>query len=444
MELDKKILGTVKKTLKKFHAKRVLIAVSGGIDSMVLLDVVSKVLDHNSFAVVNVDHDLRPESAQEVEFLRNYCQNNNYQFYTTKWTSQPSDDIGMEAAGRNFRYKYFAKIMYEDKFDTLLTAHHANDLAENILMKMIRSGNVYEVTSLKQQRTFESGQLVRPLLDFSKLQLREYAKKHDIDHVQDETNFENITMRNRLRNNIFPELQKENGQMLSHFRLFDQQLTALINIAVSQFQQIQSAMKIKITSDRIEGKISPLQTLDSDQQTLFWGGFFTRNLDIPVSNKQVLQIINVVVSDNPNASVDLEDGWKFVRSYNDFLVSSDLGEVDYCYELKINESLLVNDQKITLRECAKEEANIIVDKLPTQIILRNRRNGDKLLINSGRHQKLSKRFINEKVPEYQRSKIPILLFDNQVVWVEKIYKLSDYLKKGNYFLKIDFEDEVEK
>lgn len=442
MELDKKILGTVKKNLKKFQAKRVLIAVSGGVDSMVLLDVASKIIPREAFAVVNVDHNLRPESANEVEFLRKYCQKNNYHFYTTKWTSQPSDDIGMEAAGRNFRYQYFAKIMCEDNFDTLLTAHHANDLAENILMKMIRSGNVYEVTSLKQQRSFESGQLVRPLLSFSKAELRNYAKKHDIDHVQDETNFENITMRNRLRNNIFPKLQKENGQLLSHFGLFDQQLTALINIAVAQFQQIQADMGIKISPNMIAGKIKPLKKLDPDQQTLFWGSFFTRNLDVPVSNKQVSQIINIVVSDNPNATIDLEAGWKFVRSYDDFLLSNDLTTTDYSYEVEINKPLLLNNKQFVLRRCSKEDADIVVDDLPKKIILRNRRDGDKLLINSGMHQKLSKRFINEKVPEYQRSKIPILLFDNQVVWVEKIYKLSDYLKKGNYFLKIDFEDEV--
>lgn len=442
MELETKLLGTVRKTLKKYHAKRLLVAVSGGVDSMVLLDLIARIVDKDSFAVINVDHNLRPESAAEVEFLRQHCQKNSYKFYTTKWTDQPDDDVGMEAAGREFRYQYFANIMDKDNYDTLLTAHHANDLAENVLMKMIRSGNVYEVTSLKQQRPFENGQLVRPLLDFSKSELRSYAKKLDIDHVQDETNFENITMRNRLRNNIFPELQKENGQMLSHFRLFDQQLTALIDLAVTQFATIQSNMQVTITSHSIEGRLSPLKVLDDNQQTLFWGGFFTRNLDIPVSNKQVEQIITVIMGDSPNASIDLEDGWKFIHSYDNFLLSDQAVNDDYSYDIKIGESLMINGRKFLLEECSKDDATIITNSLPQEITLRNRRIGDKLIISDDRHQKLSKRFINEKVPEYKRSKIPLLLFDNQVVWVEKIYKLGDYLKKGNYFLKIDFEDEV--
>jgi len=185
-----------------------------------------------------------------------------------------------------------------------------------------------------------------------------------------------------------------------------------------------------------------LKVLDDNQQTLFWGGFFTRNLDIPVSNKQVEQIITVIMGDSPNASIDLEDGWKFIRSYDNFLLSDQAVNDDYSYDIKIGESLMINGRKFLLEECSKDDATIITNSLPQEITLRNRRIGDKLIISDDRHQKLSKRFINEKVPEYKRSKIPLLLFDNQVVWVEKIYKLGDYLKKGNYFLKIDFEDEV--
>ncbi|WP_125761914.1 tRNA lysidine(34) synthetase TilS [Companilactobacillus hulinensis] len=442
MESDKVILGTVRKVLKKYHAKRVLVAVSGGIDSMVLLDVIAKIIPADSFGVVNVDHDLRPSSASEVEFVRAYCDDHGYKFYTTKWTNKPDDEVGMEAAGRDFRYNFFATIMNSDNFDTLLTAHHANDLAENILMKMIRSGNIYEVVSLKQERKFASGQLVRPLLDFSKQQLKHYGKDHDINHVQDETNFENITMRNRLRNNIFPELQSENGQLLSHFRLFDRQLVALIDLAVSQFQQIEQNMEINSDNSSIRGLLNPVKVLDSEQQTLFWGSFFTRKLDVSVSNRQIEQIITVISGADPNAEIDLEDGWRFIRSYNNFLINKPEKIEQSQVEMVLNQPVIFQNRQFVLKEATVDDATFSVSKIPKQIVLRNRNDGDKLLISNGKHQKISKRFINEKVPEYQRDKFPIILFDNQVVWVEKIYKISDYLKKGNYFFKIDI-DEVE-
>ena len=438
MELDKRIIGTVRKVLQKYQAKKVLVAVSGGVDSMVLLNVIAQVVPTNNFAVVNVDHDLRPESAGEVKFVKDFCHSKNYRFFTTKWTHQPDGDIGMEAAARKFRYGFFKKIMATEGFDTLLTAHHGNDLAENILMKLIRSGNAYEVVSLKERRLFASGQILRPLLNFSKKELSEYADIHDLKHVQDETNFDNITMRNRLRNNIFPELQKENGQMLMHFRFFDQQINALVRIAMKQFGEIEAAMDLSETNQKICGLIKPVLELDQEQQTLFWGNFFTkRRLDIAISNKQINQIIQILVGDDANASIDLEDSWQFIRTYDRFVIQKVQAQNMTEIQVQLDKPAILNHKSLTVSE-VNDGGTLSVANIPRRITLRTRRNGDKLLLSNGQHQKLSKRFINEKIPEYERDNYLILLFDNRIVWVEKIYKMSDYLKKGNKHYQINF------
>jgi len=352
-------------------------------------------------------------------------------------TDKPQGDIGMEAAAREFRYDFFAETMRTQKFDTLLTAHHGNDLAENILMKLIRSGNAYEVVSLKQERPFAKGQIVRPFLDFSKRELAEYADIHDINHVQDETNFANITMRNRLRNNIFPELQKENGQLLSHFRFFDQQLTALIDLAKQRFSQVEQAMNLDETPSQISGSIAPVLTLDSEQQTLFWGNFFTkRQLDLTISNRQIDQIIEILVGNEANAAIDLENSWQFIRTYDKFVVkkvvTQDLTELD----LQVGQTVEFGNHQLTISEGDVDDTLSVAEK-PQAITLRTRRDGDKLLLADGQHQKLSKRFINEKIPKYERDNYLVLLFDNQIVWVEKIYNMGDYLKKGNKHYKIN-------
>ncbi|KRN97936.1 tRNA lysidine(34) synthetase TilS [Companilactobacillus kimchiensis] len=438
MELDNRIIGTVRKTLKKYQAQKVLIAVSGGVDSMVLLNVIAQILPTDKFGIVNVDHDLRPESAAEVKFVQDYCLKNDYQFFTTKWLNKPNDDIGMEAAARKFRYDFFEEVMKNDNFDTLLTAHHGNDLAENILMKLIRSGNAYEVVSLKERRDFNKKQIVRPFLDFAKQELSEYADIHNIKHVQDETNFANVTLRNRLRNNIFPELQKENGQLLGHFRFFDQQLTALIELAKQQFLQIEHLMELTENNQQIVGLIKPILTLNQEQQTLFWGNFFTkRRLDITVSNRQINQIIEIIVGNDANASVNLENSWQFIRTYDQFVVkkvqTQDLREL----KLQLDQSVKFDNKQMTISETTDDES-LAWNKKPQKITLRTRRDGDKLLISNGQHQKLSKRFINEKIPGYERDNYLVLLFDNQIVWVEKIYNMGDYLKKGNKHYKINF------
>ncbi|MCS6105680.1 tRNA lysidine(34) synthetase TilS, partial [Clostridium botulinum] len=87
-----------------------------------------------------------------------------------------------------------------------------------------------------------------------------------------------------------------------------------------------------------------------------------------------------------------------------------------------------------------DDYTLSVEHVPKTITLRTRRDGDRLLLADGKHQKLSKRFINAKVPEYERNDYLVLLFDNQIVWVEKIYNMGDYLKKGNLHYKINLDE----
>lgn len=434
------MVSSVKQFLNKNQAKRVLIAVSGGVDSMVLTDIMLRIWNKDDLAVVNVDHDLRPESRSEVEFVEQYCQEQGIAFYTTKW-NRDLDGLGMEAAAREFRYDFFKKIMREQNFDTLLTAHHANDLSENILMKLIRSGNVYEVTSLKKRRKFSSGQLLRPLLDFSKPELRNYASKYQLGHIQDETNFENITMRNRLRNEIFPQLQKENGQLLKHFNLFETQLNALIKLADAQFSQIEDAMQLRQEPNQLSGELGPLKQLDDSQQTLFWGRLFTNKFPkLSISNRQIQQIITIVTGQKPNAEVNLENGWNFERAYTKFHLKQIQQNSEYNLSIEIGKEYQVNGRIFKLEPATADTATIAFSHKPKQIVLRSRKNGDRLLINNSKHQKLSKRFINEKIPEDKRKILPILIFDNEIVWVEKIYNIGDYLKKNTVFYKITFKE----
>ena len=440
MKKELNLVGQVKRVLQQFHAKKVLIAVSGGVDSMVLTDVVQRIWPHEQIGVVNVDHDLRPESRSETAFVKQYCQDHQINFYTAKWNHNHSD-VGMEAVARQFRYDFFAEIMETGKFDTLLTAHHANDLSENILMKLVRSGNVYEVTSLKSQRPFASGQLLRPLLSFSKADIQDFAVSHKIAHVQDETNFEDITMRNRLRNHIFPELQSENGQLLPHFELFNQQLCALIKLADQKFSEIEFAMNLTDSKNSLRGLLKPVLDLDADQQSLFWGSLFTRRLSqVYVSNKQIQQIISIVAGDQPNASINLEDGWVFERSYDEFVIHQDSEFEGFELSIELDHKYQLGDRVFSISESTPEQATFSTENMPKHIVLRTRHDGDRLTIGLHKHQKLSKRFINEKIPSDERQKLAILLMDNEIVWVEKIYNIGEYLKKRSKFFKIDFDE----
>ncbi|WP_099975230.1 tRNA lysidine(34) synthetase TilS [Lactobacillus terrae] len=438
-----KMVHDVKRQLNKFSANRILVAVSGGVDSMVLLQTIEEICDKSDFAVINVDHDLREQSKFDTDFVQKYCKDKGITFYSSIWNHQGDISKGMEVQAREYRYNYFYNVMSTENFDTLLTAHHQNDIAENILMKMIRSGNLYEISSLKVRRPFKEFQIVRPLLNFSKQDIKEIADQEEIDFVEDETNSEDITIRNRIRNSVLPLFEEENGQYLEHFELFDKQLKGLLQLGNRYFDQLEQKMNVQVSSDDISGLVSPVFDLNDEQSSLFWGRFFTKNLTaIKVSNRQIEMITSIIKSDRPNLKVDLDKGHVFLKSYDKFSINVQSKKKNqFTKNISINEMVKIDNKKILIESCPEEDADFSTDNSDPLIELRNRIDGDLLLIQDGHHQKLSRRLIDKKVPKERRDKLLVLSINNQVVWVEKNYRLRDYLNNGNYFWKVKFEED---
>ena len=108
------------------------------------------------------------------------------------------------------------KVVKEINADYLLTAHHGDDLLENILLKLIRSGNPEEMNSLQEVGKMNGVPLLRPLLSYSKKELLEYDKAHQLNFIEDSTNQEDSTIRNRLRHHIVPFLKAENPDLLEN------------------------------------------------------------------------------------------------------------------------------------------------------------------------------------------------------------------------------------
>ncbi len=157
--------------------RRYLLAVSTGVDSMVLLQVFCQLFPEMQkepcFGVAHVNHQLRPASAEEAAFLRQYCQERGIPFYERCWENPP--ETGVEASARDFRYTFFADVMSQEGYDVLLTAHHSDDQVETMLMKMMREGRLQSAGGMQQQQPFQAGILLRPLLSVSKAAIYDYA-----------------------------------------------------------------------------------------------------------------------------------------------------------------------------------------------------------------------------------------------------------------------------
>lgn len=197
---------------------QLVVAASGGPDSMALLDLCRQT--PVQVIVAHVDHRLRADSKEETKLLATYCQRYHLPFENFVWTQHP--EKGLEAAARNVRYAFFKQVAQKYGARYVATAHQADDVLENILLKLIRSGEPTEMASLRAVEQRASYTLVRPLLIFSKKDLRHYDAEHNLAFIEDATNLADGTMRNRLRHHVVPLLKKENPQLLDHANRFCQ------------------------------------------------------------------------------------------------------------------------------------------------------------------------------------------------------------------------------
>ena len=192
-----------------------LLAVSGGVDSMVLLESffqLKKKIETIHFSVVHIHHHLRKESDEEEEMVRNFCGERNISIEVYHWEQGFEQTAGIEEKARKFRYQKLKDSMKKNNTRYVVVAHHADDQAETVLMKLTRGSTIEGIAGMKSIRPFSEGYLIRPFLTVDKEDLYEYASIHQIPFKEDLTNQSLEYTRNRFRKEIIPLFKQENSK----------------------------------------------------------------------------------------------------------------------------------------------------------------------------------------------------------------------------------------
>ena len=192
------------------HGGRVLCAVSGGLDSMCLLDYMARQRGF-SVAAAHFNHQLRGAEADRDEgFVRDYCAQRRIPFVSGSGDVRSfaeKEGLSIEEAARRLRYDFLNKAAEENGADAILTAHHADDNAETVLLSLIRGTGSAGLAGIPQVR----GNICRPFLRIPRAELAAYAAAHDIPHVEDSTNQDpSAAARNALRGTVMPVLRQLN------------------------------------------------------------------------------------------------------------------------------------------------------------------------------------------------------------------------------------------
>lgn len=189
----------------------IVIGVSGGPDSITLLDILIKLQEKINFKinVSHINHGIRKEAIQDQKYVETYCKKNNVPCYVLTTNIKEiveKQKIGIEEAGRIERYNFFNKILEKTNSNKIATAHTKNDNAETVLMNIIRGTGTLGLKGIEENR---DGIYIRPLINFSRKEIENYAMENNLNPRIDSSNLENIYTRNKIRNLLIPYLEKE-------------------------------------------------------------------------------------------------------------------------------------------------------------------------------------------------------------------------------------------
>ncbi|WP_428910347.1 tRNA lysidine(34) synthetase TilS [Niallia sp. Krafla_26] len=425
-----------------FSGKRILVGVSGGPDSLALLNYLLKKQQDFFLFVGHVDHMFRgEESFQDAKFVEEFCQKNKIPF-TMKRMNVPKymKETGKsaEVAARECRYQFFAEVMKEYELTHLVLAHHGDDQIETVLMRLTRGSSGAARAGIPFTRPFHNGTIIRPFLCLSRDEIEQYCKEHNLKPRYDPSNDRDIYLRNRFRKYVLPFLKKENANVHEHFRRFSEDLQQdeeyLQELTKEKMNTVWKEKKPnRVTIDIDEFQRMPLSLQRRGIQLIL--NYLYLEKPQALSAVHIDSIFTLIDSTNPSGKLDFPLGLKVIRSYRlcHFQYSLDPC-TSYRFEFtEPGECVLPNGNCISI-QCmktpVKTNSNSILlmrRDVDFPIIIRTKEQGDRMSLKGMKGtKKLKGIFIDHKVPILDRESWPVITDrNNRILWLPGLKKYHD-------------------
>ena len=210
--MKEKVIDTIKKYKLIEKGDKIVLGVSGGPDSIAMLDILKDLRNKFEFEiyVCHLNHMIRGQDAiNDQKYVEQYCNKNQIEFFTKNVNIieiANNQKIGTEECGRNARYQFFEEILTKTNSNKIATAHNKNDNAETVLMHLLRGSGI---SGLKGIKPIRNNKFIKPLIECDRKEIEEYCKQKNLNPCIDKTNFENTYTRNKIRNIVIPYIKKE-------------------------------------------------------------------------------------------------------------------------------------------------------------------------------------------------------------------------------------------
>lgn len=397
---------------------KIAIALSGGVDSIVLFHLlVTEYKDsYKELVVFHINHGLREESYEEAEFVEKFVKDFDVKFYKEELNMsdlERDSHTSEEMLARELRYQAFNKMAKLEGVTKLLTAHHKNDQVENILMRLLIGRSIDHSLAICEEIEMAGLTIYRPLLNSLKAELEEYAKEKNLHYYVDATNFDTDYTRNNIRHNIVPLLNDINSGSFDN----------LINFA-NYYQNINNNLKKAILSNkdnyifsRDEDKISLVKDkfleLNEEEMYFLLKDLITDELGVfDIKQKAIFDVVSSLKKNSGNKSYDLKNNLKIISQYESIYIHKIEKK---CYNDKIeiiidkiceNSVYEFYQNKFIISTDAKD-SEIGFNKSELPLLVTIKKEGDR--VRRGEiNKKLSRIFIDEKVPKELRDTLPVI------------------------------------
>ena len=409
------------------YGDTVVVACSGGPDSMALLDMLIKIKKAYDVEIVcaHVNHNTgRIGQKEEQKFVEDYCKLNNVIFETMTISDYGDDNFHNEA--RSKRYNYFAKLVQKYNAKYLFTAHHGDDLIETILMRIVRGSTLRGYSGFSKELDMNNYKIIRPLINVSKKEIIDYNKSNKVPYNVDSSNLKDVYTRNRFRKYIVSAIKKEEPKahlkfykfsktLLEYNNYIDKQVKGILNkvcpqniINIEEFKKLDDIIGMKVIYHILEATYQDDLMLITDHHAEL--------------------IEDLIKSKKANSYIYLPNNIKALKTYNNIeFIKEELKNNEYEYEFNsyIN---LPNKKSLELVNSVRKNDNFVCRLNSKEVVLplriRTKRQGDKMQVKGMfGTKKVKDIYIDSKISTKDRELWPIVIDSNNViVWIPGLKK----------------------
>jgi tRNA(Ile)-lysidine synthase len=398
------------------QGSRVCIGLSGGLDSVVLLNLLHRLqdVDYIKLIAIHVNHQLSPNANQWAEFCQQLCAQKNILLRIETVNVARDSGLGIEATAREARYAAFRKL----NTDVIALAHHADDQAETLLLQLLRGAGVKGASAMPLLSD-DKPAIVRPLLEVTRSELEVYAAQRGLKWITDESNADIRFDRNYVRHEVMPQIEKRFpayratlGRAAQHFAEASQLLDELAIIDAGQ------AMQAEKLSQAVFSQLSEARAKNLLRY------FLAQHHVVMPQAARLDELVRQLQTCERDAEVSAELGEHEVRAWR--------GNIYVIERLPALENLPIawnGEAELTLpsnlgvlKFTPTKGQGISVAKLKhNPVTIRNRSGGETLQLAANRPRRTLKNLLQESsVPPWQRERLPLLFCGDDLVWVPGI------------------------